>query len=342
MRRAYFHIGFGKTGSSSIQAFLSQRTYLTGDGELLEYCAFSKQGQILRGEVLRQAALKSPLGYVASDPLVNTYDADAVRTAKEGIDKVFAEGRTPVFSQEDWGRGAGHFKQSRLFDLLDVDVVALAYVRPQVEWFNSGWWQWFAWDGRFTRPEDVVAAWGFNFMLWANQLSQWKRLDRVQAVIVRLQAADVVSDFLRVLGAQSEARTTDVGRVNVSLSAPLIKLLKRFPHLRGVNSAEVDAFLTEFFKFEGKTPWYVAPALQRSIIEACLADNNRLLQMLDPESRSIMADDQRWWDASAYKERRVWEETDFELSRLELEQFVEQAVPALLNLARQRAHAGTR
>jgi len=332
-RKIYFHIGFGKTGGSSLQSYLSFNSiHQTNKQEKLLYCCFDRDGRVFYGDEVSKMAKLSPLKYVASAP--DIAELPDISVAKQELDKLFSQGFTPVFSQEDWGRRAGYFKTSNFFEQLDVVVHAIAYIRPQVEWFNSAWWQWFAWDGNFKKPEDVIAAWGYNFMLWGHQLSLWKRLPGVENVSVRLHPSDITEDFLHLLGVNEEVERANVEKVNVSLSPTLIKLLKKYPTLRQAHSADVDSILSKFIKFEGKTPWVIDAELASKIVASTNADNLKLLDMLDPPSRIIMVGDLRWWDAAHYKARKLWEEEDFQLKEEELSSIIEQVIPALINLGR--------
>jgi hypothetical protein len=329
MRKAYFHIGFGKTGTSSLQSFLSFNPlhYSPGSGETLLYCCFDNKGRIFTKKELQKRAANSPLKYVSSYPAITKLTGE-IRT--QALDALWEEGYTPVFSQEDWGRQAGNFKQMDFFSRLRCKAHVIVYVRPQVEWFNSGWWQWWNWTGQFKNPEDVFHRWGYGFLSWATQVAQWKRLKGVEEVTVRLQPTDVVSDFLSVCGVNTGGTLATEHRFNVGLSPTHIKLLKRFPSLRTTHSAYIDFLMARLLRFEGKTPWIVGPKLAESIIEATRDDNLRLLDMLDTQSRALMEQDERWWRADAYREHRVWTGRDFELTRQEVKSALAQTVKALV------------
>jgi len=335
MRKAYFHIGFGKTGSSSLQAYLSANPiHLTANNEKLLYCSFQRDGTILHGDKIAACAQQSPLKYEASFPDAAEWQ-DASLARKE-LDRIFEQGYTPIFSQEDWGRRAGHFKDSKLFDQLNIDVHAVVYVRPQVDWFNSAWWQWFAWSEKFSSPEDVIKAWGYKFMQWGNQITPWKRLSRVKGVTVRLQVSDIVKDFLELMGGEAREKEYIVERNNISLSPILIKLLKRYPILRSAHSADVDSILSRYLQFEGRPPWVLNSQLITDILDATREDNILLMAMLDPSSRELMQNDPRWWDADCFVNNRVWKEADYRLSENELLAVTGKVLPALIDLGRKQ------
>ena len=322
-----------------MQAFLSCNPVHDSvkTGEKLLYCAFQKNGKILYGNELVENARKTPLKYCSSFPEVTELADLAV--VKHELDNIYEQGYTPIFSQEDWGRRAGYFKNADFFSRLDCDIHAVVYVRPQVDWFNSAWWQWYAWHEKFSVPRDVIGAWGFNFMLWGNQIATWKRLARVQEVTVRLHPADIVLDFMELIGIQPSKDHVVPPKNNISLSPTLVKLLKRYPALRQTHSADVDSILSNFIKFEGKTPWFLEPVLVNQILENTKEDNLRLQTMLDAPSKVAMEQDQRWWDVKYYENRKVWSEDEFKLTENELFLIVEQVIPALLKLGREVPHA---
>ena len=334
-KKIYVHIGFGKTGSSSLQSYLSFNPLheIKESQEKLLYCSFEESGKLLHGNELIEAAQNSPLKYSSSYPGIAEFRDLGV--VKAEIDKIFDQGFTPIFSQEDWVRSASHFANSNFFDQLDVDVSAIVYVRPQADWFNSAWWQWFAWTGQFKMPSDVINAWGWNFMLWGSQIASWQRLRRVNDISVRLHSSDIVDDFMRLLGATSVAGGFVPERNNVSLSPTLIKLLKKYPLLRETHSADVDSILSRFLRFEGKTPWVIESQFVNRIIDATREDNLKLMGMLDEPSRRLMESDPRWWDVSHYEARKLWTEEDFKLTEVELYSIIEQAIPALIKVGRE-------
>lgn len=334
MRKAYFHIGFGKTGSSSLQSYLSFNPELRPPEtkEKLIYCCFLKDGRVLFGDELRQRAQQSPFNYCASVAAVAKMGG--MDYLKAEVDRIYEAGYIPIFSQEDWGRRTGEFRESNFFNKLNIHADVIVYIRPQVDWFNSAWWQWFAWEKSFNRPQDVIDAWGYNIMLWASHISRWDSLDGVKKVTVRLQPADIIEDFLSLFKISPEPGISQKFRVNASLPPMLIKLLLKYPYIRRTQSAYVDILLSRFLKFEGKSPWIIGPELSQQIIAATRIDSEKLLWMLDEASRKTMKNDPRWWDADHYKSRYVFNEKDLVLSKSELFSIIAQTIPALINLCK--------
>jgi hypothetical protein len=336
LTKVYWHIGFGKTGSSALQSSLSLdgRSVKNQLGENLLYCSIQSDGRILSGRRLMKLAANSPQQYIASDPEIA--DRNITENLRRSLKKIFNAGYTPVFSQEDWGRRGYDFIGKQFFEKLGCAPHVIVYVRPQVSWFNSGWWQWFAWVDQFSTPHEVVSAWGgYDFMRWAAQIEPWRQLAGNSNISVRLHSQDVLADFLSVLKVTKEWGRAGV-RANVSLSPTVLKLFKKFPDLRRVDRPDVDFILSGVLKFEGCPPWVIDPDFARQIVEETRLDNLRLLELLDAESRGLMQNDLGWWDAEYYRNRKVWSGNDYELTREESDEALHQALLQLIEIGRAR------
>jgi hypothetical protein len=331
MRKIYLHIGCGKTGSSSLQSFLSFNPEIQHPEthEKLLYCCILKDGSILFGDELKRRAARSPMKYLASDPTIaNMGSLDVLKSELDGI---FERGYTPIFSQENWSRRAGDFSNSNFFNKLNVLADVIVYVRPQVDWFNSAWWQWFVWNKLFKKPQDVIDAWGYNFMLWGDLISQWRGVDGVNNITVRLQPNDIIEDFLGLFNHVPVPGMSQKYKTNISLPPILIRFLLKYPFLRKQHSAQVDVILSRFLKFEGKSPWIIGAELGHQIITATRVDNEKLLEMLDNTSQELMKNDPRWWDAEYYKSRYIFNEKDLELSGDDLRSIFVQAIRSIIS-----------
>jgi len=313
MSRMVFHVGFGKTGTSSLQSFLSRHAAGRLGNSPYVYCALEADGNIRMGEELASKARRSTLGYVSSAPSIAlTANTQLLRT---GLADLAEQGIIPVCSQEDWSRRGNEFLEANFFEAIDCDVEVIAYVRPQVDWFNAGWWQWFTWDDRFNAPRDVIDAWGCHFLKWAAQIKRWKGISRVSNVRVRLHQGSVIDDFLRLLEISGVPEDRSTARINTSLSPLIIKLYKAIPALRSIHGGEMDSVLSKYLKSEEGAPWVVTPDLAETIVEQTSFDNMELLKLLDKDQADIMKGDLRWWDSKSYEGRKLMDEKDAVLSR---------------------------
>lgn len=321
MPDAILHIGFGKTGTSSIQKHLSAHAADRIPGTNIVYCAWTREGALLCGNAITAAAAREPLGYISSTPIVPPTLTGLAR----GIAKIHESGLTPILSQEDWARNGADFISA--FESLGLSLQVVAYVRPQIEWFNAGWWQWWAWESGFSQPSEVINAWGTHFLSWAAQLAKWAESDAVEKFDVRLHCDAVVSDFLSLIDG---VPITEPDRSNSGIDPLLITLYQTFPKLRATHSSEVDIALSSLLSEKRGAPWVVSPDLADRIASSTHDDNIALLQYLSPDQQETMKADARWWNASAYAERFSASHSNEVLSHSDALKLLEAIVPAYL------------
>jgi len=312
MPEIVFHVGFGKTGSSSLQTYLSRTAaQKIGDSSYV-YCAFARDGRLLSGPDIANKANLSLLRYVNSYHEIHR--VSSLDEARNSIYEKHKNGFIPVFSQEAWGNAAPAFAEAQFFERIDCDVRIIAYVRPQVDWFNAGWWQWWAWDSKFTCPQDVLELWGCHFMKWAAQLKRWAELPRVRNVTVRVHGTDVISDFLKQLGIENAPPVISDDRKNVSINPTAIKLYRAIEGLRTPHGAELDAIFAPLFDDHRRAPWVVTPDTARTIISETRFDNIALLDYLDKQQVEEIQNDLRWWEPAAFADCVLVSESDMALT----------------------------
>ncbi|MFW6028295.1 MAG: hypothetical protein ACOC9Q_02090, partial [bacterium] len=204
MAKAIVHIGAGKCGSSAIQASLSAVPQLANrTGTEFRYVVADANFRMLPVcEIVKRATL-SRSGYVKSPNPRRLCDmtGEVWSTLCASLEADIAAGRILVLSSEDYFMASELFAEAHLFDRLGASATILAYVRPQVDYLNSAWWQWGAWTGeRFDR----WLAKRLGRAAWARHIVRWKDVPGVQDIIIRPLPKDVVSDFYEcVLNAQA-------------------------------------------------------------------------------------------------------------------------------------------
>ena len=324
MLNCVFHIGFGKTGTSSLQGYLGRNPQLPAL-QKHQYITINKEGFVACGEIVKKQAMSSPFGYITSAPqLWSVPNLEAVGRRLKQI----AQNRVLVLSQEDWARNGRQILETETLQKLGCRVHVIAYVRPQIEWFNSGWWQWWTWDDKFETPSDVLNTWGLGFMQWRANLDWWLKNPALERMTVRLHKGDTIADFLRVLGATQHPDKVDLP-LNPSLAPLHIKLLKLAQGLRKPHTSQIDRVVQKFFPSSGQTPWGVNPEDMQRIVDGCREDNQRLMEILEPEQAIEMKADSRWWSLDPYAHHQLVTEDDLELSRIELSKFATSALKYL-------------
>ncbi|MEM9234102.1 MAG: hypothetical protein AAGA69_07675 [Pseudomonadota bacterium] len=290
MNRLILHVGAPKTGSSAIQSFLCRYPVLDlHSGQTLTYGVVRK-GRMLAGEDVRSANRFHPLGYLPSAEKLD--DALGVLSQADG-----PETEVLLLSQESWSRQAGMLRDPGM----PVDIVM--FVRPQVEWLRSAWWQWFAWTNRDGNP---LHAWRFlrgqGALDWSALAEEFRALDHVREVNIRLfrPDTDIVATFLDTIGAHAP-RGADIAafRRNASLTSHHLTLYRHMPWLRSANAAAMDAILTRLWPMGRKPPSPVNSELAAEIIETLRGSNEKLLSLLPEEDAEFMRNDPRWWNAES-------------------------------------------
>ncbi len=300
---AVLHVGMPKCGSSALQAALSGTPELIGhDGRVLRYVALRRTGQLLHGSALQQRAAAKPSGYVNSARLAQMGGFGTLRRRKLAglLRDVAADGARLLLSKEGWGHEHGQFRRMRFVEQIGLDAEVVIYVRPQVAWCNSAWWQWGAW-------RDVpLQRWLRNqqpHLRWADVVQGWQQVPGVSKVSVRLLPPDIVQDFCALIGAPAPAAAA----INPSLPEAVLRVFQRHRGLRATaDDAAIEFTIGRHLRFEGSgTPWVLDAQTCARIVHDCHDSNLELLELLDEPSRAQMRADPAWWSAEFYAGRTV-------------------------------------
>ncbi|EIC22584.1 hypothetical protein [Thiorhodovibrio frisius] len=323
------HLGMPKCGSSALQTFLSAPAFEGLTGERCAYLVLKKDGELLWGDSLLQHARTSPYGYAASARAedVRAISPQQQRNARATLKRLGQDYEWLIFSSESWGPKAHLFADDWLLADPAFEVHLLAYVRPQIEWLNSAWWQWGAWTRLQPRP-------------WINRMRQsvqWHRLLRhwadkpwVSSLTVRLLDDDIVADAMAYLGYALEQRP----RINQGLPAIVLRLYQRHRQLRpGPHDSAMDFVLARQLHLQAQgTPWIIGPGFATELVECFHEDNQQLAQLVSPDQREHLLADPRWWQADVYQQRPLAKLNVPKLNAQELEHLCVVAMEAIFRL----------
>jgi hypothetical protein len=310
MTNVVLHVGFGKTGSSSIQHHL---TASGSDGIANTnyiYSVMDGHGNIVHGAALRSIGQRTGVEYAASAQDFPSTPKQ-IENLRASITRYNERGLIPVLSQEAWGQDAHLFKKP--LHELGLDVRVIAYIRPQVEFLNAGWWQWWFHMREFDSPEALIESWTIDFLGWIDYVQRWRQIPEVRKLDIRCHGADSVNDFLSLLGSPP----VEAARINTSLGPLALKLYRRFPDFRGVHGAHVDAKYGPILANGKKAPWSVSMPLCSQIIEYTRVGNMRLSEMMSDDHRAAMLNNPRWWKTEAYAGEKLMAPDDLEMSILD-------------------------
>ena len=331
------HIGAGKCGSSSLQAHLSANPHLTGhDGRAYEYACIKKNGRLLRGPAAKKAAARSPFGYSASVSVRELNQPHIALGLREAFQTMAEEGVTPILSFEGWINAGTRFADWNILECFGLEPRVIGFIRPQIPWLNSSWWQWGAWSNKGF--EAWLSHWRLRG-LWATALVTWQGLPQVRSVDFFTTSGDVVNRFHNWLEAPLAAKPV---RANATLDGTMLRFLQRHPHLkRGGHAAAMDFVLAKHVKRGAAPPPWVLPLDRiRTLIAEYKKDNMRLLDLVDLETRSEIAADPAWWCADHFADKTAEPPDGVALSDADLEDIALRsfmAIPDMAELMRRRA-----
>lgn len=325
------HVGLPKCGSSAIQQALSLHPVLQkNSGGRYLYAAITADGLMLQGDSLRQQLPARGQSYIASTSWKELAELGPARLAilKAMLGRILKADDTLILSNEGWSNHFGFFQQERLLESLGLNCHVVLYVRPQLAWLNSGWWQWGAWENK------PLEQWVNRKIDWYRVVEGWRNTSGVEKVTVRLLPKDIVTDFSRVIGAVPPPH---LGETNVSLPGSVLRVLQRHRELRpDAHSPEIEFVLSRHLKMEkGKTPWVLPPELIERVLKQTHDSNKRLMDCLDDEQKLLMQNDPAWWSAEYYADRMVEPCQPQEPNAVELDGLVAASFEALRNLDRQ-------
>lgn len=298
------HVGMPKCGSSALQTALANEPEFAGaDGKRYSYVAIHPKGHLLSGGgALRRQARRNASGYVISAPPKRLGELSSAHfdRLKTQFAEVAAEGVTPILSCEGWGHLHDVFVREGYFKKMDLDCRVICYVRPQVAWLNSAWWQFGAWQAKPLRSwiDDRM-----EIVRWHNVLNGWQSVPGVSSVEVRLLPASIVGDFLGLLGATCPREVSS----NVGLPGAVLRLFQRHRELRPLpQDAAIEFVISRHIDLgKTRTPWVLDRDLVTEIIGKCEESNRSLLERLEPDQRRRMEEDPAWWSPDHYDGRPV-------------------------------------
>ncbi len=257
----------------------------------------------MQGSALRDRAANQPerlRGLGARSRIWAASPALRRRSVAAQLREAAADGARLLLSNEAWGHEHAEFRDTRILEQLGVDAEVVIYVRPQVAWCNSAWWQWGAWKDvplqRWVRNQQQRVG-------WADVVKGWQQVPGVSKVHVRLLPPDIVADFCALLGAAAPATAA----INPSLPEAVLRVFQRHRWLRATpDDSAIEFAIGRHLRFEGAgTPWVLDADTCARIVHESHDSNLELLELLDGESRARMRDDPAWWSAEFYADRGV-------------------------------------
>jgi len=311
VKNLFLHLGLPKCGSSSIQsAFSLCSAHLDHDGDPLRYIAIGK-GRVLSPELVKERAQRNVSGYkssAAAEILVCR-----PQRSKQQASRFFKEqsGASLFLSNEGWAQAfslPGFWEE--INDLIEVcspiKTTMIVVVRPPVEWINSAWWQWGAWQSEpnFERWFQVM----LKSLQWHHTLNIVKeRFPGVELRVLPLKPT-LLTDISVLCGLEATAFASVDRVANSSLPAVVLRLYQAFPELRpGPHSSGMDFSILHALGDHSagfqRAPWVINRDLIQQILTHTKASSQALLAWMSERDAGAVMEDPRWWSTDAYQDR---------------------------------------
>ena len=306
------HIGFGKCGSTALQYALSNTPTLKVNKRKykdIKYLSIDIDGNVYAESSLSTRARLTASHSVSSLAAVHfeKFSDETFNAIRQRLEKLSNNNESLlVLSCESWIRRADVFAKLSIFEKLGIRPKVIAYVRNPVEWINSAWWQWGAWSDK-TLKNYIDEMLNTRILKWHTDVEKWKDLLGTENVEVKVLPKDIVKDFYQTVGVDMNLYKENRG--NSSLPKEILRYYQKHRELRkSEHDNALDFLLSRHLKFHNsfsKTPWVLDPTMITHILTQSKENNLRLMELLDGDSKKICAEDRRWWDLSAFKDKIV-------------------------------------
>lgn len=319
-----------KCGSSALQSFLSTESAPQSNQNKFIYVVVTSKGELLYGKDLNRSAKKSSYGYATSAPVsyLNNLSVDIKNGLIKDFLKLGSNYEFIILSNEGWGQFPENFSPECFLSHSKFNIAVLGYVRPQISWMNSAWWQWGAWS---SASIDKWILRNKKNADWYELERRWHSIPWVNEVYLRLHTPNIVYDFLSFLNLPK----LDEGfESNGGLSKVILSLYLRNRKLRpGPHDSAIDFILRRHLYLpETPPPWVISRDIALELMDYYHESNKNLLNLIPAEQRNLMLNDERWWD---YDETAVKLEDFVALSEnLDIDMLEKLAVSAIEALVR--------
>lgn len=305
--RLILHVGASKCGSSALQASLTMSPVIEGKFGRVTYAVLHPYSIVVGSDVIPDPATR----YLASTNARNLQSLDDSSLNKISKSLHSIDSSTIVMSNEGWILYPETL--GRLIERIKFSIDIVIYIRPPIEFLNSGWWQWGAWSN--LSLNDWLRK-HIPLSKWSNFINRWNSIKNINNIIVRILPNNIVEDFGDIIGVGSLEQVD----VNRGLPGVILRLYQRNRILRrGPHDSRIDFILSRIIDLDDPTPWVLDKDTMKWIVEETLESNKLLQRFLDDKSVADMNSDERWWSADAFSNRNLesWEPREIDPIKLE-------------------------
>lgn len=316
-KKLFIHVGMPKCGSSAIQSLLSNSDFYQENKNII-FVSIDKYGNLLYGNKLFQQAKRSIFQYSSSVEISHLIklDQDKIKDILKELEELFKNFETIIISNEGWGVKPYEVNQffETNFSIRSFDINIIGFVRPQVEWFNSAWWQWGAWtDHSFDYWLDRT----INEASWFEHIDMWNSFSWVDNAYFSLLNSNMISVFLSEIGAKFSKLSMISNQSSPELLLRFFQLNREFR--KDAHDSGKEFALNRWLNFQDKATPFV---IERNNIEKIQAlhknGNNRLVDYLNEEDKKVFRQkNSKWFSTLPYEEKNICQSSPRVLTNME-------------------------
>ncbi len=284
-RIIFLHIGFGKTGTTSIQHHLNtQRHVLSKYGILYPLAGQQNSGHHLLAKLGSNEI---------QDAVLEEYNKLLLEISSSDCQKIVLSSENYCFMS---GQYVAHLRE--IFSEFEVKVIF--YARPQVELIESTYLEWVKTGKKYTRTVDEffrLHSHGFNFI---ERLEPWRNSFGAKNIMLRhyssrIKNCDSRTDILEAIQAPEnlvlEISTEGARNLNLSISPDVTELVYKIDQLQPEKKQRVE-IINEILALTAKLDVskrgsLMSEALAKEITEFYKSSNDELIAKYGAEASYV-------------------------------------------------------
>lgn len=304
------HIGGAKCGSTSIQTFLTNNPLLESRESVpYRYAVINPDFSVTFPEPNQNlGSVICP--HLSSVPIPVSHERwsrfnDAISEILRACDNKYV----PILSSEAWAEWFIYFKLANTLKLFpDTIFESILFVRPQIDWFNSAWWQWGVWSD--LKITDWILNYSTNTCDWYSIAKGWSELAINSKVYVyetsnrRHYTGNVLHTLMDHIDVSFEDLSLDRYSANVTPPLSLINFFQRHRNLRSdMHDVSIENLLKERVHFSGKRPGNVLSLdHKRYILKRYTNGNRELAGYFNEFNREFFLNSTKWFPQALIEE----------------------------------------
>ncbi|HFU75912.1 MAG TPA: hypothetical protein ENK66_06665 [Arcobacter sp.] len=331
-KQLFIHVGMPKCGSSAIQSLLSSHDFCQTNDDIV-YISIDRFGSLIYGDKLVHQATKSIFNYSASVDISHllNLEEEIQQDIINNLELLSKDYKTIVLSNEGWGLRPYEVDKffKNIFDNTLFEVNIIGFIRPQVEWINSAWWQWGVWT------EHSIDYWLEHVIKeasWFKYIEVWNSLNWVANVHFSLLDSSMIKNFLSKIGAKEHNGTLISNQSSSELLLRFFQLNREFRESSHDSGKEFA--LNRWLSFENKSTPFVIEKRYIEMIQTFHEKSNRQLikYLTDEDKKKFLQETSKWFLPLLYEKKNIVQSSSRELDSFEYETLLKVSQNAIDNL----------